>query len=107
MSQKQGRGSLEEDVYERDGYECRSCGARGGHRGDAELRAHHVVPEALGGPDERSNLVTLCVDCHDKVRAHEDGNGREQMDSDPDPGMRCTDLSSRPEIADFGDADRE
>lgn len=105
MSQKQGRGSIEEDVYERDGYECRSCGARGGPRGDAELCAYHVVPEALGGPDEPSNLVTLCVDCHDKVRAHENGEARD--DPDPDLGMRCADLSSRPEIADFGDADRE
>jgi len=29
--------------------------------------AHHIVPVSLGGPSILSNLVELCLSCHDKV----------------------------------------
>ena len=29
--------------------------------------AHHIVPVSLGGPSTLSNLIELCLSCHDKV----------------------------------------
>jgi 5-methylcytosine-specific restriction endonuclease McrA len=40
-------------VLERDGYVCRYCG------GPAKT-ADHVIPKALGGTDDMSNLVAAC-----------------------------------------------
>src|SRR5690606_24117865 len=48
-------------VLARDGHACRSCGnvcAQG------EADVHHLIPRAAGGPDEASNLITLCDGCH-------------------------------------------
>lgn len=28
---------------------------------------HHIVPRALGGLDEQSNIIRICIDCHAKV----------------------------------------
>lgn len=49
------------EIFRRDGFRCRYCGATPEH---SELRPDHVVPEALGGKDEPSNLVTACTDCN-------------------------------------------
>jgi hypothetical protein len=56
-------------VYERDGYACRRCGA--GHTGNRTLCAHHVKPWA-GNPGlryELGNVVTLCNTCHNWVHS--------------------------------------
>lgn len=45
----------------RDGHTCRYCGAKAP---DAKLTVDHVVPVALGGTDEPSNLVTACDACN-------------------------------------------
>jgi hypothetical protein len=50
-------------VLNRDNYRCTECGA------SQDLEVHHIVPRRLGGPDEPSNLVTLCAACHS--RQHE------------------------------------
>ena len=75
-------------VYERDGWTCQNCGARGGdrgdhdeqhstashssqrERGDHELHAHHVVPKSNGGSHALSNLTTLCGACHNNAHDH-------------------------------------
>lgn len=49
-------------VLERDGWTCRYCG-RGRAQG-AVLHVDHVVPLALGGSNEDSNLVTACDLCN-------------------------------------------
>lgn len=49
------------EVLRRDGYTCRYCGAQAP---DAKLTVDHVIPVALGGGDEPSNLITACVDCN-------------------------------------------
>lgn len=59
--------SRRRQVYQRDGYVCQNCGARGGPKGEAELHAHHVVPVSNGGSHEVPNLTTVCKDCHDAI----------------------------------------
>lgn len=47
------------EVLRRDGFTCRYC-----HSAEAELTVDHVIPRALGGTDEPSNLVAACRDCN-------------------------------------------
>lgn len=49
------------EVLRRDGNACRYCGAKAP---DAVLGVDHVVPVALGGSDDPTNLVAACVDCN-------------------------------------------
>lgn len=54
-------------VYQRDGYECQNCGAKGGSKGDVQIHAHHIVPISSGGTHKLSNLKTVCQDCHTAI----------------------------------------
>jgi 5-methylcytosine-specific restriction endonuclease McrA len=58
---------LRKAVYKRDSYECQGCGDGGGPEGDVELHAHHIVPLSMGGSNMRSNLITLCDECHARI----------------------------------------
>jgi len=49
------------EVLRRDNHTCRYCG---GSAPDVKLTVDHVVPVALGGSDDASNLVTACRDCN-------------------------------------------
>lgn len=49
------------EVLRRDNHQCRYCGATAP---DATLTVDHVVPEALGGSDDPSNLVAACAECN-------------------------------------------
>lgn len=49
------------EILRRDGHTCRYCGAQAP---DVPLTVDHVIPRALGGSDEPSNLVTACRDCN-------------------------------------------
>lgn len=49
------------EVLRRDNHACRYCGAAAP---EAKLTVDHVVPVALGGSDEPSNLVAACADCN-------------------------------------------
>lgn len=49
------------EILRRDGHTCRYCG---GSAPDVKLTVDHVIPVALGGSDDPSNLVTACVDCN-------------------------------------------
>ena len=53
--------NIREAVLRRDNYKCLECGTPC-HA--AELDVHHLLPRSAGGPDEPSNLVTLCDGCH-------------------------------------------
>lgn len=64
--------SRRRDVYERDEYTCQNCGRKGGHRGNAELHAHHVVPKSKGGTHDLSNLQTVCKQCHKAIHGDAD-----------------------------------
>lgn len=46
------------EVWERDDFRCRHCGAR------RFLEVDHITPRAKGGSDEPDNLQTLCRTCN-------------------------------------------
>jgi hypothetical protein len=52
---------LRYEVFRRDNHACRYCGASAP---EVQLTTDHVVPVALGGKDEASNLVTACMPCN-------------------------------------------
>jgi len=56
--------SKREAIKKRDGYQCRSCGAD-----NRQLHVHHIVPLGAGGSNAKSNLITLCEDCHGIVHS--------------------------------------
>jgi hypothetical protein len=49
------------EVLRRDNHACRYCG---GSAPDVRLTVDHVLPVALGGSDDPSNLVAACIDCN-------------------------------------------
>ena len=49
------------NIYARDRYTCQYCGDK---KPIAELTYDHVLPRALGGKTEWSNIVTACQDCN-------------------------------------------
>jgi hypothetical protein len=49
------------EVLRRDGHKCRYCGLVAA---ETELTVDHVLPVALGGSDDPSNLVAACEDCN-------------------------------------------
>jgi HNH endonuclease len=55
---------LYELLYTRDGHACRHCKSR------CDLHPHHVIYRSHQGPDELTNLITLCAICH---QGHHDG----------------------------------
>jgi ribosomal protein L40E len=52
--------ALRWEVFERDGFSCKHCGARD------HLRADHIIPERQGGEMTLENLQTLCRRCNSK-----------------------------------------
>lgn len=52
---------LRYEILRRDNHACRYCGATAP---DVKLNVDHVIPQALGGSDEPTNLVTSCRDCN-------------------------------------------
>jgi hypothetical protein len=52
---------LRYEVLRRDNHACRYCGATAP---DVKLTVDHVTPQALGGSDDPSNLVTACDACN-------------------------------------------
>jgi hypothetical protein len=62
--------SRRKDVYRHDDYTCQNCGKLGGPQGHAELHAHHIVPKSKGGTHSKSNLVTVCKQCHNAIHGN-------------------------------------
>lgn len=52
---------LRYEILRRDNHACRYCGATAP---DVKLAVDHVIPVALGGSDEPSNLITACEPCN-------------------------------------------
>ncbi|MGQ4646853.1 HNH endonuclease [Lyngbya aestuarii] len=56
-------------VFERDNYQCRSCGKTAQK---TKLTIDHIIPLALGGQNDLSNLQTLCHSCNQQKKHHLD-----------------------------------
>lgn len=52
---------LRTEILRRDNHACRYCG---GTAPDVRLTIDHVLPIALGGTDDATNLVAACADCN-------------------------------------------
>lgn len=48
-----------EAVHLRDGYACQYCGVKG-----KKLTFDHVIPRAMGGKTNWTNITSACVDCN-------------------------------------------
>lgn len=55
--------SLRWQVWERDNFTCRHCGAR------KHLAVDHIKPEVSGGTLDLANVQTLCKSCNSKKGA--------------------------------------
>jgi len=65
----QRSASVREQVLNRSSGFCEYCLQPGFMTvsGLAYLETHHIVPLADNGPDEISNVVALCANCHRKA----------------------------------------
>lgn len=52
---------LRHEVFKRDGYRCRECGAS---KNETILEIDHIIPVAKGGTNDINNLQTLCRECN-------------------------------------------
>lgn len=53
--------ALRFEILRRDQFRCHYCGVT---PEQSELHVDHVVPQALGGTNDPSNLVTACAECN-------------------------------------------
>lgn len=58
---------LRSQIYERDGYRCKHCGAT------ENLSIDHIHPFSLGGLEDAANLQTLCRSCNSRKGARVQG----------------------------------
>jgi len=69
---------LRAEILMRDSSTCRYC-----HATDSPLTIDHVVPTALGGTDDPTNLVAACKDCNaGKSSMNPDGTTVAQVSDD-------------------------
>lgn len=60
---KNGWFSIREKVLIRDNYKCVFCGKRANE-------VHHIIPLSRGGTTSMTNLVSVCLSCHNKRHRH-------------------------------------
>lgn len=69
------------DVFERDNYTCRG-GCNKGKTRYGQLEAHHIIPIYKGGDEfDMDNLITLCIDCHNKTKKRKPKPAPEPVDA--------------------------
>lgn len=58
---------IKKDVRRDQAGRCADCGAYcNGHPNSPIFSVHHVLPDSLGGSNERVNAIGLCSSCHKK-----------------------------------------
>lgn len=67
MTEARSWSSNRKAALRRDSRTCQRCSADGGEGSEHDLQVHHITPRENGGNDKLSNLITLCVPCHDAV----------------------------------------
>ena len=70
---------LRHEVFKRDGYRCRECGAS---KDETSLEIDHIVPVARGGTNNIDNLQTLCRECNRMKHTDEWVGGEESVEID-------------------------
>lgn len=40
------------------------------------IEAAHIIPEAVGGPDDADNGIPVCFDCHQEIGAYDNSHPR-------------------------------
>jgi len=58
------------EVLERDEYECKNIRSGLVCHSKKDLQVHHILPLSKGGRTEKSNLITLCHECHSSRHPH-------------------------------------
>ncbi len=64
-------------VLERDRHQCQSCGKT---EQESELNIDHIIPLAMGGSNDISNLQTLCRPCNQRKSADLDPRFQRRFD---------------------------
>ncbi|MBN2365531.1 MAG: HNH endonuclease [Spirochaetales bacterium] len=62
-----------EEMKNRRNKQCSRCGSR------QSVQVHHLTPVQFGGTDEKSNLIYLCKECHEKEHGYEFGNEKKNL----------------------------
>jgi len=60
---------IRSEIHKRDSSQCLKCGEHWSK--ETPLVVHHIRPVAERGESYSENLITLCLDCHDKVHSTE------------------------------------
>jgi DNA-binding CsgD family transcriptional regulator len=71
---------LRDRVIRRDNNQCQQCGQYVERTTDEPPHVHHKIPDAEGGSDTLSNLITLCEACHTEYHAQD---RREDLQTTP------------------------
>ena len=71
--------SVRQYVFERDRFQCQSCGLDQKLDPTAKLTIDHIIPLATGGSNDMSNLQTLCQRCNQKKSHHYDDRFRQRF----------------------------
>lgn len=69
FTQKDGWWEVRKKIEKRSGGKCEALisGARCGAKG---TDVHHIIPLSKGGTNSPSNLIMLCLACHEKRHRH-------------------------------------
>lgn len=63
---------LRMEIFKRDNFKCKICGASPQNNEHVELHLHHITPYSNGGLTRKNNLITLCHTCHKGLEPHYD-----------------------------------
>ncbi len=55
--------TLRFSVLKRDDFQCKYCG-RSAYENGVKLHVDHLFPRSRGGEDNKSNLITSCLECN-------------------------------------------
>lgn len=75
------------NIRELDNFTCVSCSAT-----NVELHVHHIVYASNFGTHQRSNLVTLCRECHEKEHKRVFDFGENMLETDEPPDAPENDM---------------
>lgn len=66
MKKRESWSSIGRRLKKERKYICEICGYK---KYMTAIHCHHIVPLALGGKDEESNAMLLCMNCHTQIHS--------------------------------------